>query len=401
MVINDNIHALRPWSTLPASEEETRYRQLVEQHGSPLLVVDEAQLRIQFRQLQAALPGVGLYYAVKALPQQAVINALVAEGAGLDLASRGEISMAQQSGVMPRNTIHTHPIKKDAEIRAALRFGTTTFVIDNQEELKKFYRYRSRVGLVVRLRFQGESAVVDLSSKFGCEPSEAMALLRQAKAYGIRIKGFSFHVGSQSALPNSHVHAIHSSMALMREAWREGMDELNLLDIGGGFPVSYRQVATTIDQFCEPIRNAVAALPGRVHVIAEPGRYLVAPAASVVTSVVGKSERDGCPWYYLDDGVYGSWSGKIYDHADYPVEVFRQGPTRESVLAGPTCDSIDILEHSIGLPELDMGDLVIGRQMGAYTAASATDFNGLPRAEAIVINSLDEPVNRSSRSNRS
>lgn len=397
MVANDNIHAIRPWSTLPASEEEARYRQLVEQHGSPLFIVDEAQLRMQFRQLQAALPGVSLYYAVKALPQQVVINALVEEGAGLDLASQREISMAQQSGVMPRNTIHTHPIKKDAEIRAALRFGTTTFVIDNRQELIKFRHYRSRVGVLIRLRFQGESAVVDLSSKFGCETVEAMKLLRLARELGIRIKGFSFHVGSQSSQPDSHVSAIQSAMALMKAAWREGMDELNLLDIGGGFPVNYQHSVVAIEKFCEPIRSAISQLPERVRVIAEPGRYLVAPVVSVVTSVVGKSERDGTPWYYLDDGVYGSWSGKLYDHAHYPIEVFRQGERRVSVLAGPTCDSIDVIEQSIALPELDQGDLVIGRQMGAYTAASATDFNGLPRAEVVVINPLDEPVNCSFR----
>jgi ornithine decarboxylase len=105
---------------------------------------------------------------------------------------------------------------------------------------------------------------------------------------------------------------------------------------------------------------------------------------------VGKAERDGRPWYYLDDGVYGSYSGQMFDHADYPVETFREGNERESVLAGPTCDSIDIVKDAITLPELEIGDLIVGRQMGAYTAATATDFNALPRARMVLINDVAE-----------
>lgn len=388
--MSDNVVQLYPWSTLPISEQEANYRQLVTEHGSPLFVVDEACLRQQYRQLSAALPGVELFYAVKALPQSEVITALVDEGACLDIASKGEVGLARSCGIAPRQTIHTHPIKKDGEIRAALRYGTTTFVVDNREELKKFRRYRNRVGLLIRLRFQGESAVVDLSSKFGCSPEEALDLLQLAKRKGIRIKGFSFHVGSQSSRPDSHVTAINTAHALMKQAWALGFDEINLLDIGGGFPVSYLEKAPEIETYCAPIRQALQSLPQRVRIIAEPGRYLVAPAVSVITSVVGKSERDGRPWYYLDDGVYGSWSGKLFDHAAYPIEVFREGEKRESVLAGPTCDSVDVVEQAIMLPELEVGDLVVGYQMGAYTAASATDFNALSRAKVILIN--QQPV---------
>jgi ornithine decarboxylase len=384
--MSDNVISLFPWQTLALSEQEIRYRQLVAEHGSPLFVIDEQRLRQQYRGLQAALPGVELFYAIKALPDAAVIAALVEEGAGLDIASSGEVALARGCGVAPRRTLHTHPIKKDSEIRAALRYGTTTFVVDNRQELLKFRRYRNRVGLLIRLRFQGKSAVVDLSSKFGCSTDEALELLQLARRKGIRIKGFSFHVGSQSGSPQSHVDAIEQSGRLMAQAWEQGFDEINLLDIGGGFPVDYLSPAMNIEAFCRPIQAQLEQLPSRVRTVAEPGRYLVAPAVSVVTSVVGKSERDGRPWYYLDDGVYGSWSGKLFDHAHYPLEVFRDGPRRESVLAGPTCDSIDVLEPSITLPELELGDLVVGHQMGAYTAATATHFNALEPARVVVVN---------------
>lgn len=365
---------------------EARLRELVAEYGSPLFVIDEQRLRRQYQALQSALPGVELFYAVKALPDQEVVKALVNEGAGLDLASSGELQLARIAGVSPRQTLHSHPIKKDSEIRAALRFGTTTFVIDNMAELEKFHGYRNRVGLLIRLRYQSPNAVVDLSGKFGCDHQYALELLQRARQLDIRVKGFSFHVGSQSALPDAHVKAIHATSQLLRQARHLGAHDLNVLDIGGGFPVSYAAAALDIDTFCKPIREALRQLPARIRVLAEPGRYLVAPAASAVASVVGKAVRDGRRWYYLDDGVYGSWSGQIFDHANYPIQVFRAGEKQESVLAGPTCDSIDVISSGIQLPPLEIGDLVMGRQMGAYTAATATEFNSLAKARTVIIN---------------
>jgi ornithine decarboxylase len=370
----------------PANAREARMRVLMAEHGSPLLVLDAARLRAQYRALSAALPGVELFYAVKALPAEEAIRILAREGAGLDLASSGEIELARASRVSPRRTVHTHPIKTDSEIRAALRFGTTTFVVDNPLELDKFQRYRHRVGLLLRVRFQSPDAVVDLSRKFGCTPAEVIPLLRRARSLGLHVKGLSFHVGSQSQRPDTHVRAIKTSLELMHAARCAGLGRMNLLDIGGGFPVDYMQRATTIDVFCAPIRAALATAPPWLRLIAEPGRYLVAPAVTALSTVIGKATRDARPWYYLDDGVYGSWSGQLFDHARYPVEVFRRGEYRPSVLAGPTCDSIDVIDEDLLLPELEIGDLVVGHQMGAYTAATSTDFNGLRRARLVTVN---------------
>jgi ornithine decarboxylase len=142
-----------------------------------------------------------------------------------------------------------------------------------------------------------------------------------------------------------------------------------------------------IDDFCRPIRAALARLPRHVRVIAEPGRFIAAPAAIAVSSVMGRAKRDGRWWYYLDDGLYGSYSGQLFDHAKYPVSVLKEGGELfESVLAGPTCDSIDVIDDAILLPELEVGDLVVGRMMGAYTWASATDFNFFKRAKVVVMN---------------
>ncbi len=141
-----------------------------------------------------------------------------------------------------------------------------------------------------------------------------------------------------------------------------------------------------IGRFCAPLRRALSKLPKSVRVIAEPGRYIVGPAAIGVASVMGRARREGHWWYYLDDGLYGSYSGQLYDHARYPVSALREGPPLPSVLAGPTCDSIDVIAENLMLPELRSGDLIVGRAMGAYTWASASEFNFFPKATVVAVN---------------
>ncbi len=362
------------------------YRELISQHGSPLLVFDANVLREQFRSLQAALPKVELYYAVKAHPDANIIKVIDELGGGFDIASAGEMDLLLDHQVSGRRTIHTHPIKKDQEIRDALRFGATTFVVDNFHELKKLVNYRSRVGVLLRVSFRSASAKVDLSKKFGCSPDEVLALVEQAEQLGIHIKGLSFHVGSQVEDASKHVEAIHACRQLMSQINRQAEKPLSVLDIGGGFPADYELAGFSINTFCAPIRNALAELPSDWHLIAEPGRYLIAPAVTSITSIAGKSQRNGFAWYYLDDGIYGSYSGQLFDHATYPLQVFRGGQTAASIIAGPTCDSIDIVAENIMLPSLEIGDLVVGHQMGAYTAATKTRFNSLPDAKLVVLN---------------
>ena len=370
---------------------EAEIRRLAARFGSPLLVVDCEQVRRQYRALRAALPGVDLHYALKPLPHASVVATLRDEGAFFDLATTGEVELVKDQGIAPERCIHTHPIKRDSDIRDALRFGVTTFVVDNPDEIRKFVRYRKRAELLLRVCFRSPTAVCDLSKKFGCEPGAVLGLIETARRLGVRVRGLSFHVGSQATDPSKYIEAIHACTNLIAEALLAGLPSLDVLDIGGGFPVPYIDAVMPIEEFCAPIRAALTKLPKHVRVIAEPGRFIAAPAAIAVSTVMGKAKRDGRWWYYLDDGLYGSYSGQLFDHAKYPVAALRDGGELfESVLAGPTCDSIDVIDDNISLPELEVGDLVVGRMMGAYTWASATDFNFFKRAKVVVMN--EQPV---------
>jgi len=370
---------------------ETEIRRLAARFGSPLLVVDCEQVRRQYRALREALPGVDLHYALKPLPHASVVATLSDEGAFFDLATTGEVELVKAQGIAPERCIHTHPIKRDSDIRDALRFGVTTFVVDNPDEIRKFVRYRKRAELLLRVCFRSPTAVCDLSKKFGCEPGAVLGLIETARRLGVRVRGLSFHVGSQATDPSKYIEAIHACTNLIAEALLAGLPSLDVLDIGGGFPVQYTDAVMPIGEFCAPIRAALAKLPKHVRVIAEPGRFIAAPAAIAVSTVMGKAKRDGRWWYYLDDGLYGSYSGQLFDHAKYPVAALRDGGELfASVLAGPTCDSIDVIDDNISLPELEVGDLVVGRMMGAYTWASATDFNFFKRAKVVVMN--EQPV---------
>jgi ornithine decarboxylase len=323
---------------------------------------------------------------LKPLPHAAVVSCLRDEGAFFDLATTGEVELVKAQGIAPERCIHTHPIKRDSDIRDALRFGVTTFVVDNPDEVRKFVRYRRRAEVLIRVSFRSPSAVVDLSKKFGCEPSAVLGMIELARRLGIRVRGLSFHVGSQATDSAKYVEAIRACTNIIAEALLAGLPALDVLDIGGGFPVAYNDAVPVIDEFCAPIREALAKLPSHVRIIAEPGRFISAPSAMAISTVMGKAKRDGRWWYYLDDGLYGSYSGQLFDHAKYPVEALRDGERYPSVLAGPTCDSIDVIDDNIQLPELDVGDLIVGRMMGAYTWASATDFNFFKRARVVVIN---------------
>src|ERR1700738_1635816 len=179
----------------PFSREAVQH--LVARYGSPLFVIDAERVRRQYRRLAAALPGVDLHYALKPLPHSSLIVTLDAEGAFFDLATNGEVELVRRLGVAPERCIHTHPIKRDSDIRTALAYGVNRFVVDNPDELRKFVKYRNRSSLLIRVAFSNPEARCDLSRKFGCEPEAGAGLFRLAEEVRIKIEGVAFPVGSR------------------------------------------------------------------------------------------------------------------------------------------------------------------------------------------------------------
>ena len=203
---------------------------------------------------------------------------------------------------------------------------------------------------------------------------------------GCQAEGVSFHVGSQCTNPQNYVQALHLAAGIFAEAKLRGFD-LKLLDIGGGFPAHYDDTVPAFRRLAATINAEIGRLfPEPIEILAEPGRFLVASAATAVAKIIGKAVRGGKPCYYLDDGVYHTFSGVIFDHCQYHLKSFKKGPTQICSVFGPTCDALDTISLAEELPDLDVGDLVYSENIGAYSAASSTHFNGFPPATVVHVN---------------
>ena len=229
------------------------------------------------------------------------------------------------------------------------------------------------------MSFRSPARSCDLSRKFGCDPEDLLELARLARKLGIPVRGLSFHVGSQATDADKYIEAIGACTKLHRRGAAEKLAVLETLDIGGGFPVSYTK-RHDIDAFCAPIREALAKLPRRLRVIAEPGRYISGPAAIGVSSVMGRARREGRWWYYLDDGLYGSYSGQLFDHAKYPVASLQEREEKFAVRAGRP----DLRHHrrhrrNLMLPELKVGDLIVGAQWARTPGRAPRTSTSSPR----------------------
>lgn len=362
---------------------------LVARYGTPLLVLDPARVARQYRALRRALPDVRPCYAVKALSHEAALRAVRDEGGFFDVASPGEVALVQALGVAPERCIYTRPVKKPADVAAAVRAGIATFVFDTERELDKFAGLEDRVELLLRLQYRTPDALIDLSYKYGARPDEALDLVRAARRRGLRVSGLSFHPGSQLASVEPLLRDIQHA-AMLVDCLADVGVHLDVLDIGGGLPVPYDTAVPHLDGFVPAIEEEIGALTRRgIQVISEPGRFVAAPTMVAVAGVVGVARRGGQPWYYLDDGLCGSFSNVLCDHVRPTIHAYAEShgecDTVPRVLAGPTCDGTDVITTSAMLPALDVGDLVVAPFMGAYTSVTASEFNGLPKATVVVV----------------
>ena len=371
-------------------------KKLGQKHGTPLFVVDHDALRKNYREFRKYLPRVQVYFAVKANPLPEIVRTFFREGASFDVASMPEFNIVYDNikGMAPKarqdwiwdKIIYANP-NKPVETLEELNQYKPLVTFDNAEELLKIKKHAPQAGVALRLKVANTGAMVELSSKFGAAPGEAVDLILKAADLGLTCEGLSFHVGSQTTNYENYVQALALCSSIFEEAVDRGYTKMNLVDIGGGFPAPYDDTVKPFRELARVINNELERLfPKNIQVLAEPGRFLVASAATTVSKVIGKAVRDGKPSYYIDDGVYHSYSGVIFDHCKYPVRSFKRGPTKISAVYGPTCDALDVVSMAENLPELDRDDLVYSEKIGAYSHASSTHFNGFPPAKVVHVN---------------
>jgi ornithine decarboxylase len=367
----------------------------VKTHGTPIVVVDHAVIRRNYAEFRRRLPKVQAYYAVKANPAPEIVRTLYKSGASFDVASLPEFmqvhenierlpAKARQDFIWDK-IIYANPIKPKETLQALDQYKPL-LTYDNPEELKKIKQYAPNAGLVLRLRVPNTGSMVELSSKFGCDTGEAVDLILEAFRIGMVVEGLSFHVGSQCANFDNFVQALNIAAAVMEEAAARG-HRIKILDIGGGFPVPYDPHVKPLGELAKKVNPEIDRLFEKdIEILAEPGRYLVATAATAVARVIGKAFRDGKTCYYVDDSVYHTYSGIIFDHCHYRVKSFKRGRTEMSTVFGQTCDGMDTISHSEELPKLEIDELVYAENIGAYSNASSTWFNGFAPAKVVHIN---------------
>lgn len=375
---------------------QARLKKLAKEHGTPLFVIDHAALRKAYRLFRRHLPRVQVYYAVKANPDPEIVRTLFKEGASFDVASmpefmivykniKGMPAKARQQWIWDK-IIYANPTKPTDTLEELNKYKPLV-TFDNLEEIHKIKKHAPNAGLALRLKVPNTGAMVELSSKFGALPGEAVDLILEADRVGLTVEGISFHVGSQTTNFDNYVQALSLSANIFQEARDRGYTKMNLLDIGGGFPAPYDASVRPFPELAKVINTELDRLfPKDIQILAEPGRFLAAVCGTSVASVIGKVVREGKTSFYINDGVYHTYSGVIFDHCKYPVHAFKKGKTSLCSVFGPTCDALDVVSMAENLPDLVRGDLVYSVNIGAYSHASATYFNGFPPAKVVHVN---------------
>jgi ornithine decarboxylase len=375
---------------------KTDVLKLAKKHGTPLFIIDHNKIRENYRAFKRNLPRVQCYYAVKANSNQEIIKTLFDEGSSFDVASYNEFMQVYEyirnldqkvkdfyiwDRIIFSNTI------KDRDTLKKIRRYRPLVTYDSIEELKKIKKNCNTAGLVLRLKVPDTGSQVEMSSKFGAEPGDAGNLIKQAFDSGLVVEGLSFHVGSQCTNFGNYSSALTITSAIFNDARKKGY-KLKIVDIGGGFPVPYDSQVPKFEKLAEVINSECDRLfPRDIEIIAEPGRFMVATTAVLVSEIIGKARRDGKIFYHINDGVYHTFSGVVYDHWLPNFSTFKRGKKEVCAVVGPTCDSFDKISVSEQLPaNLEIGDYLYTVNIGAYSTASSTKFNGFDGAKILHIN---------------
>ncbi len=373
-----------------------RIREFLKQRSNdgPCLVVDLDVVRENYLSFAKSLPDSKVFYAVKANPAPEILKLLVGLGCCFDVASVSETETVLVAGATPERISYGNTIKKESEIAAAFRLGVTLFAVDCEAEVEKVARAAPGSRVICRIHCDGSGSEWPLSRKFGCEPAYAADILELAHRLGLVPYGISFHVGSQQHNIEAWDRALASTAAVFRACAERGI-VLAMVNLGGGFPARYVRKTPKLESYGKAIFRSLRkhfgnALP---ETIVEPGRGLVGNAGMIEAEVVliaKRSPEDEVRWVYLDIGKFHGLAETIDESIRYPIRTAKdRGETAPCIIAGPTCDSVDVLYEKTPYPlpvSLAIGDKVLIEAAGAYTATySSVGFNGYPPLRQYVI----------------
>ena len=371
------------------NKEETEA--LAQEYGTPLLVLSLEQIEKNYRLLRTHLPRVKVFYAIKANPHRRILELMRDLGSNFDVASDGEIMELSSLGVDGSRMIYANPMKTVNGLRACRNAGVGKMTFDSAGEIDKMARECPGATVLLRIRIDNSSAHVDLNKKFGAAREQALELLLKARDAGLDAAGIAFHVGSQTTSADPYLYALDIAREIFEEAAAAGM-QLRIMDIGGGFPIPEPKVRFNLQEMLNQINARLDEdFPG-VEIWAEPGRFICGTAVNLITSVIGVTERGGQPWYSLDEGLYGTFSGVLFDQWDFKLISFKEGEQVAATFAGPSCDSLDIMFRGKMTVRQEEGDLILVPICGAYTSASATTFNGFSKANFVVWEDVKETL---------
>lgn len=336
------------------------------------------------------LPRVQIYYAYKCFSDSEIVKAIDSLVDGYDVASENECRQLIKLGVKPERLLYANPVKIPSQISYAHKVGVQAYTFQSRNELEKMAELAPGARVLCRVKVPDGTNVTGqaFSKKFGVEPSAVVNLMKYAKELGLNPDGIAFHVGSQSSLPELWTTAIELCAGLMDDCKEAGIP-LSTLDIGGGWPAAYETGDyRKFEEIAKAVRDALDAfVPKDIRVTSEPGRFIVANTASIITTVIGRETRGAQEWLFLDTGVFQCLVEVLEFHRllqkVVPLKV-NDTPERAYTLAGPTCDSDDTIEQGVQLPEnLQIGDKLVITLAGAYTLAYGSDFNGINRPTKI------------------
>ncbi len=354
---------------------------------TPFLLMDREKVKEKVSIIGQNIKNSKVFYAVKANPDDEIIKLADELNMGFEIASEGELKMLSSIGVKPERIISSNPVKSLKFLKMAASYGVNYFSYDSVDEVDKLVRFVPGCNVYVRLSVPNEGSEWPLSKKFGIELDDAATLLSYAKNKGLNPVGITFHVGSQCTNIYNWNTALDKANALWKIAERNGI-RLNLLNIGGGYPIKYTKNVVNVETIEKNVNTLIyEKFPMDTEIFIEPGRAVVGDAGIFVTSVIGKARRADENWLYIDVGVFNglmeSVGGIKYS---YLVEGSRQTKYKKKwTIAGPSCDSFDVIDKDVALPEPVVGNMILILSSGAYTISYASEFNGFSIPKTILL----------------